>query len=231
MINRSELAQLWQAILQTDPSQLFGCGAEILMDRSNVGDDLPQPGFVGPSYRVGGVLFLGNNPGNGPSNPSDLTNLEIRHLQALRDLKAAPPDSLQGSFEALMESLEPIMLEWGLVRNYVRPIISEATLDLDSIAYLNLFKWRSKRKPFTSMYRQSWQEHTGEQYSVLRPRFVVALGLTTFNWFKTVSSVSDTTGVRVFRLERSRNDRQPPPPETIRLMPEIAQEIRQQYGG
>jgi hypothetical protein len=95
--DRLELAKLWQSILRTDPNRLFGPDTDILMDRPNTGDDLPQPGFVGPLYRPGGVLFLGNNPGNGPSDPNDLDNLEIRHIRALRDLKDATPDSLKGS--------------------------------------------------------------------------------------------------------------------------------------
>jgi hypothetical protein len=236
MINRLGLAQLWQSILTADPYRLFGRDAEILMDRSSAGDDLPQPGFVGSTYRPGGVLFLGNNPGNGPEDPDDLDDLERRHIRALRDLKAAPPNSLQGSFEALMESLVPVMSEWGLVQKYVRPILSGADMDLDSIAYLNLFKWRSKIFKWRStkdtparVYRQSWQKHTGKQCRLLRPIFVVALGNETFGWFKRISSASDTTGVKVFRLKRARNDWQCPPEETLQVMPKIAEEIRRQY--
>jgi hypothetical protein len=154
----------------------------------------------------------------------------LRHIRALRDLKHATPASLHGSFEALMEFLVPIMSAWGLVQNYVRPIISGAGLDLGSIAYLNLFKWRSKQEPYASMYSQSWREQTGEQCQLLRPRFVVVLGITTFDTFKKVSRDSGATGVKVFKLERARNDRQRPPIETLRLMPKIAQEIREHYG-
>ena len=237
MIDRLELAQLWQSILQCDPNQLFGRDAVILMD-TDVGDDLPQPGFVGSSYRPSGVLFLGNNPGNGPSDSNKLNNLEIRHIRALRNLKGATPDSLLVSFEELMGALVPIMSEWGLVQKYVRPILSGVNMDLDSIAYLNLFKWRSRIFKWRSSqelpahaYRQSWQEHTGEQHRLLRPKFVVALGTVTFGKFKEVSRGSDTTGVRVFKLKRARNDRQPLPPETVQLMPEIAEEIRRHYNG
>jgi hypothetical protein len=228
MVDRLELAQLWQSILRTDPNRLFGQDTEMLMNRPNTGDDLPQPGFVGPSYRPGGVLFLGNNPGNGPSDPNDLDNLDIRHIRALRGLKTADADSLLGSFEALMGALVQIMSEWGVVRNYVRPILSGANMDLDSIAYLNLFKWRSSEEPPARMYQDSWWEHTGEQYRLLRPKFVIALGSsTTFNRFKRVSSARDTADVKVFRLKRARNDQQPPPPETLRAMPIIAEEIRE----
>lgn len=152
MTSSIQLAQLWQSILQTDPSVLFGGDAERLEQRPGSGDELPQPGFVGPSYRPGGVLFLGNNPGKGtlPHSP-----LEEQHVQALQSLKAAEPDSLQGSFEGLMEALTQIMSRWDIVQNYVCPIISKANLDLGSIAYLNLLKWRCDM-PTTYMFRQSW---------------------------------------------------------------------------
>ncbi len=176
MVDRLELARLWQSILRTDPNRLFGWDAEILVQSTDTGDSLPQPGFVGPLYRPGGVLFLGNNPGNGPSDPDKLDDLELRHIRALRDLKSVPSDSLQGSFEALMESLIPIMAAWCLVQNYVRPIISGADIDLDSIAYLNLFKWRSRTFEWRSSkgtpayaYRESWREHTGSNFACSAP--------------------------------------------------------------
>ena len=185
-------------------------------------------------------MFLGNNPGNGPSDPDKLGDLELRHIGALRDLKSVPSGSLQGSFEALMESLVPIMAAWCLVQNYVRPIISGANIDLDSVAYLNLFKWRSRIFEWRSSkgtpahaYRESWREHTGEQFRLLRPKFAIALGLgtaTTFNAFEEVSSARDIADVKIFALERRRNDCQTPPDNSLRLMPEIAQEIREHYG-
>ncbi|QIN82759.1 hypothetical protein GBA63_08940 [Rubrobacter tropicus] len=166
MIDRTELSRLWQAILRTDPHRLFGRDAERLAQRPGSGDELPQPGFVGPSYRLGGVLFMGKNPGKGavPHNA-----LEEAHIRALRNLQSAGPDSLLTSFEALTEDLTRIMSAWDIVRNYVRPIISRADMDLDSIAYLNLLKWRSDAEPTMSMFRRSWQAHTNDQFHQLRP--------------------------------------------------------------
>jgi hypothetical protein len=44
-----------------------------------------------------------------------------------------------------MKALMPTMSRWDIVRNYVRPFISKAGVDLDSIAYLNLLKWERCR--------------------------------------------------------------------------------------
>jgi hypothetical protein len=226
MTDRLELAQLGQSILRTDPDRLFGMDTERLARRPGSGDELPQLGFVGPSYQPGGVLFLGNNPGKGPL---PLNALEEQHVRSLRDLQVADPDSLQVSFEALMEALMPIMSGWDIVRNYVRPIISKSDIELDSVAYLNLLKWHCDT-PTMRMFHQSWQAHTREQYRLLRPEFVIAIGSTTADRFEAVSSTHDTAGARVFRLKRARSDRQRPPVDAMRLMPEIAQEIRERYG-
>ena len=91
-------------------------------------------------------MFLGNNPGNGPKDPNELDDRERRHIRALRDLKAATHDSLRRAFEALMESLVPVMSGWGLVQKYVRPILSGADMDLDSIAYLEPIQVAFRRR-------------------------------------------------------------------------------------
>ncbi len=226
MVDRVELARLWQSILRTDPNRLFGRDAERLARRPGSGDELPQPGFVGPSYQPGGVLFLAKNPGKGslPFNAA-----EEEHVRALKNLQSADPDSLLGSFETLMESLMQIMSGWDIVRNYVRPIISKADMDLSSIAYLNLLKWRCDI-PTMSMFRQSWQAHTREQYRLLRPAFVIAIGKGPADVFVSVSDSRETAEMKLKVLERGRSDRQRPPSSTTHLMPEIAQEIRQHHG-
>jgi hypothetical protein len=114
-----------------------------------------------------------------------------------------------------MEALVQIMSGWDIVRNYVRPIISKADMDLDSIAYLNLLKWRSDDEPTISMFRRSWQAHTRDQYRLLRPTFVIAIGKGTADLFNAVSQPNDTAGIRGPKvLEIGRSDRQRPPAGT-----------------
>lgn len=110
------------------------------------------------------------------------------------------------------------------------PLISEADLDLGSIAYVNLFKWRSEAEPTISMFRRSWQAHTGNQFVLLRPAFVIVVGKGTADIFSSVSDSSITAELKLRVLERGRSDRQRPPIATTRLMPEITREIRQHLG-
>ena len=228
MVNRVELARLWQSILQTDPDQLFGRqdANSRLVRRPDSGDEIPQPGFVGSEYQPGGVLFIAKNPAKGEL---PLNTLEERHVQTLRSFKSSHSDSLPESFETLMKELVHIMSEWHMVRNYVRPIISKAGVELESVAFLNLFKWRSDDVT-RAMFRRSWQAHTGEQYRLLRPALVIAVGKGTADIFGRVSEPRDTTDIKLRVLERGPSDRQRPPIGTIRLIPEIAQDIREHYG-
>lgn len=71
---RTDLAVLWRRILQTDHERLLGLDFDRLQNRS-WGDQLAQPGYVGPGYRPGGLAFefiggegaRGEDDGNGDS--------------------------------------------------------------------------------------------------------------------------------------------------------------------
>jgi hypothetical protein len=227
MINRTELARLWQSILQTNPNPLFGADANRLEQREGLGDELAQPGFVGPLYRPGGILFLGKNPGKG-SPP--LSVGEERHLEALQNLKAASPESLLDYFEALTKTLlVETMPNWPVVQNYVHPILSEASISQESIAYMNLLKWRSEDPD--PMLDRSWRAHTQEQYRLLRPAFVVFLGRGIGEKFKPVlRRYSTMRPDRIEMLRRERNDKQMPRDDTKQHMSTIAQTLHRMYG-
>jgi hypothetical protein len=81
------------------------------------------------------------------------------------------------------------------------------------------------------MFRRSWQAHTREQYRLLLPTFVIAIGKGMADVFNTISQPNDTAGIQGLKvLLRGRSDRQRPLAGTIQLMSKIAQEIRQHYG-
>lgn len=228
MVDRGELAGLWQSILQADPNRLFGADSWRLEQRSGFGDDLAQPGFVGSRYQRGGILFLAKNPGKGTL---PLSAGEERHLSALRGLRSAVPESLLASFERLMDELLDVMPGWGVFQNYVRPIISEAGIAHESVAYINLLKWRSEdARP--GMFRRSWLAHTQEQYRLLQPRYVIALGHTTEGIFQDLlRRYGATKPDRLEKVERRRRDDQDPHERTKQHMHEIARRLHDRYGG
>lgn len=81
---RRDAASLWHRILNTDAVQTFGELSGRLLNRDWY-DGLPQPGYVGPRYTSGGVLFVGMNPGAGGKGdrPDDLQ--QYREVQRLKD--------------------------------------------------------------------------------------------------------------------------------------------------
>lgn len=145
-----------------------------LLDR-NWGDRISQPGYVGRLYAAGGLAFVSMNPGGGPNEglgAHDLAQYEL--LQKLRDSSEADAPTI---FLELTETLERLMPSWKIVRNFVSPVLESANVDFSRVAYLNLLKWRTKSSSGLSrLYDLSWNDHAQEQFALLRPGMVVAIG-------------------------------------------------------
>jgi hypothetical protein len=171
---RYKTALLWRRILTANPDAIFGAEAQRLMNR-NWADQLPQPGYVGLRYQPGGLLFVSMNPGAGPQDglsPDD--QRQYCALQRLRDTdEAAAPDA----FDQLTQVLADIMPGWKIQRNFVAPVLRTADLDFTQVAYINLLKWRTKASSgLARLYALSWEHHTRDQFELLAPSRVIAIG-------------------------------------------------------
>jgi hypothetical protein len=115
------------------------------------------------------------NPGGGRDNglgANDLALYEV--LQKLRNSNDADASS---AFQELTALLEHIMPFGRIFRNFVGPVLEYAQLDFTGVAYLNLLKWRTKKSSgIRRLYDLSWQHHTGEQFSLVDPSVVIAIG-------------------------------------------------------
>ncbi len=177
---RTKLAYEWHRILNTDRKTLFGPAVRLLNNR-NYGDRLAQPGFVGPRYQPGGVLFVGMNPGGGPSK--GICELDRKQYALLKHLKDAPPAQRVAAFDTLTADQSSIMSQGRLFKNYVLPMLDGTGLDLGSVSYLNILKWRTvPGASLGRLYTLSWQAHTKRQLELLSPRVVIALGASLGNW-------------------------------------------------
>jgi hypothetical protein len=167
---RIELAALWQRILQTDPADLFETTIGRLQNRS-WGDQLAQPGYVGPNYQRGGLAFVSMNPGGGRGSglgPEDL--LQYEALTQLRDCTDA---ELAAKFPALTEIFQKIMPTWKIIQRLVDPILNATGIPFSSIAYFNLLKWRaSDSSNLSKLYDLSWRDHTGPLHFDVIPRVI-----------------------------------------------------------
>jgi len=77
-----------------------------------------------------------------------------------------------------MRILEEVMPTWSIYRNFVAPVLQCARLRLSQVAYLNLLKWRTHQgAALERLYELSWKHHTREQFILLEPGFVIAIGV------------------------------------------------------
>lgn len=178
-VNRDRLASLWADILSlTDhPQDVFGLFSDRLLDRGGADSDrLPHPGFVGRNYQPGGLLFLGMNPGNGPTNGPDPS--EESHYEGLRRLRHASPNARRAAFDALMTYDESWYPQIRIMNVVVKPVLDGTNKGFDSIAYMNVLKWRTKSSSgLAPLYKASMRAHTLSQLEEIDPGLIILLGV------------------------------------------------------
>ncbi len=173
-LDHQVIARLWRSVLQRDPRGIFGAHATRLLNR-NWGDQIPQPGYIGPACFEGGLAFISMNPGGMRGDglgPTDRTQLE-----ALRGLRDCSEGDIDATFDRMRVVLAQAMRTWGIFQKFVQPILECGHLELEQVAYLNLLKWRTQKSTdLVPLYECSWQSHTCEQVALLRPKVVVSIG-------------------------------------------------------
>jgi hypothetical protein len=176
------LALLWRRILRSDPSHLFGPEVARSLDR-NWGDRIPQPGFVGPRYRIGGLVFVSMNPGGGRGG--GLGPEDIAHYEALGKLRDRSEEDAVMQFRDLNALLLRHMPTWRIFQVFVQPVLSYGALDFSEVGYLNLLKWRTQSSSgLNKLYDLSWHDHTRKQFDLLQPSIVIAIGSDAGNAFR-----------------------------------------------
>src|SRR5262245_51728365 len=99
---KQDLAALWQRILRTDATKLFGKHYKSIRDY-NKDDWIAQPGYVGFQYRVGGLVFVAVNPGG--QKREDIGSADSKQYKLLKRLKDAGPKFRVAAFESLNRDL------------------------------------------------------------------------------------------------------------------------------
>jgi hypothetical protein len=132
-------------------------------------ENVPQPGYIGPSYWNHRVLLVGQNPGT----PKTLEAEDRPYTAALRDLRDAPSPV---TYERLMTELAAFIPKWPVHGNYF-PLV-EAGLSLQDIAYFNVVRCRTTKdsKPGTHLVGNCVRLHFGRWLEHLAPRVVVFIG-------------------------------------------------------
>ena len=169
-LNRDQLAALWQGILSHTgrPQEVFGEFSDrLLVCPEGHVDQLPHPGYVGRNYHRGGLLFLAMNPGNGTQGPDPG---QEPHYAGLRRLKETSPLARREAFDALMSYDETWHPQIRIMNVVVKPVMEGVGCGHDSIAYMNVLKWRTKDSGrLAPLYKISMKAHTLGQLEALDP--------------------------------------------------------------
>ncbi|MGO9743949.1 MAG: hypothetical protein ACLPN5_21020 [Roseiarcus sp.] len=200
-----EIANLWQRIAKLDIGEVFERPDAPIRGRFDF-DRYAQPGYVGRNYVRGGVLLIGQNPGNG-SNSMQAEGDNCQEL-ALAKFRTASAEQLSKAMVELMQRLEQgVMPTWSIVRNVVSPLLTALDLRLDQVAYTNLVKFRTSDLKVRLPEVRKSQQHTLLQIGLLEPRLIIRLGKTAFGAFK-IRYAGQTASDFVTRV---RGDRYLPP--------------------
>lgn len=172
----NKVAMLWRDILKVDPRKVFSGVEAHAVSREGSHDDLPQPGYVGPRYKPGGILLLGQNPGNDRVGKG-LSDSDVLQYKLLRKLRDCDPDDAREACIKLMEQLgKNVMPDWPLIRNVVGPLLARIGIDLPDIAFTNIAKFRTANSSFQAViYERSWG-FTLQQIELLQPGNIICLG-------------------------------------------------------
>lgn len=164
-----DFIKLGQEIIHSDYESAYGQDYKRVSAFPAVA--LPQPGFLGHSYR--GVVILNQNPGKGNfgSWPDDNRRFGelIRAWEAKGDTK---------SYDAAFKFFESKFLDSPTWRDYTDPVLRAARITLEDVAVLNLVKFATKKKVTITqrMFDADWV-WTQQQLQLLAPSIVVTGGL------------------------------------------------------
>lgn len=200
--------EVWRSILLADHSEFFSECPKYIRDTGHEMDKVPQPGFIGSRYRRGGLLLIGQNPGNDRVANGALSQADQEQYDLLTLLSGSREGHAPQAFNSLMEALgKSVMPKWIIYKNVVKPLLDGLALTLDDVAYTNLMKYHTTGSQLPmSLFRKAWVT-TERQLDLLAPRVIVCLGYGTASKFESLYCGS----ARHYKIERRRGDTKLPP--------------------
>ena len=142
------------------------------------GENVPQPGYIGPLYRTARVLLVGRNPGTPNSKtPKSLAVPDRAYTASLRTLRMDPTLEHYKELTAILKGFIP---RWPIA-NYFP--LAESNLALEDIAYCNIVRCRTKDAiaPSELLAQQCVSEHFVRWLNLLAPRIVVFVNKTAWS--------------------------------------------------
>lgn len=140
--------------------------------------DLPQPRWVGPSYRTSNprVLIVMLNPGqgDGPQLEQNLRLKSILHQYKRRET----------GFAAILEFQREHMRVWGRPQGSFLPFYTSSLgLELDALSFINVALCATKENKYPrSMLSRCFEAHTASIACELQPKVVLLSGSATHSF-------------------------------------------------
>lgn len=171
---------VWQAA-RTRRSEVFGA-SNVVPANADENFETSWPGFVGSSYRSGGVLLVAHFPAGG-TTPFQGTERDLRSrrlYEAARALRDTPPTTRQRAYDHLMDVGAADIPHWRMMK-VVETVLHACDLRLQDIALINVVPFRiaDNKKPGRAVLDRAWALCTGPLVAALAPARVAALGAAT----------------------------------------------------
>lgn len=187
------------------------------------GENVPQPGYIGPRYRTSRVLLVGQNPAvdQNPAIPKSLTESDRIYTAALRILRDDPTVQRYKELSAVLRTFIP---KWPIHGNYFP--LEESGLSLEDIGYFNIVRCRtsSNATPNDSLATKCVDAHFIRWLELLAPKVVVFVG----KWaWKQGRSAVISKGIPCAFVNRQRSLSQA---ERMANRAEVAELVRQHRG-
>ena len=171
------IAEAFSAAAKVARSDVFGADNDRWLPK-NFQDNarLPFLGYVGASFRTGGVVLMAINPGGG-SDKYKKTVEDERLCPALQRLQDSSPQMAAVAAGEVFQNYIEVLPTWNLWR-IVNPVLKATDTDINSIAFLNVVPFRTKgdAKPHVKARNFSWAKIVSPLLSVLKPSQIIALG-------------------------------------------------------
>lgn len=135
------------------------------------GENVPQPGYIGPHYRKSRVLLVGRNPASANER---LAASDRKYTAAMGMLRDDPTVERYWELNAVLKEFMP---KWPYLKPYL-PLLTECGLSLDDIAYCNVVCCRTSdgEAPGDLVAKQCLETHFVRWVERLEPKVIVFLG-------------------------------------------------------
>jgi hypothetical protein len=176
---RLTIALASHAVAQLKPEQIFGENNPIIAINHPLNGSTASTGWVGESYKAGGTIFMGINPGGGTKAKTQEPEDDAKLYGLLRNFKQAQrQNEILDAFMRLNKGYMEIQPRHKIYSNLIAIFLEKLRLNINDTAFLNLvpFRTREDKPPPKASFLPAWTLATRGQLDAFKPSRVFLLG-------------------------------------------------------